>query len=96
MARVPDYANNNYWMNLLQIDSEFYGANRELLMQRLEENGIQTRPVWALNHLQKPYKDYQSYKIERAEELVYNSLCLPSSTNLTDDNLNQVITQLNG
>ena len=78
-------------MNLLQIDSEVYGENREMLMQRLEENGIEARPVWALNHLQKTYKDYQSYKIERAEELVNNSLCLPSSTNLNNQDLNKVI-----
>jgi len=95
-AEVPNYANNNHWMNLLQIDSEIYGEDREALMRRLDEKGIQTRPVWALNHLQKPYKDYQKYGVQRAVELVKNSLCLPSSTNLTDDNLIHVITQLHG
>lgn len=96
LADVPDYADSNHWMNVLLIDSEVYGEDREALMQRLEENSIQTRPVWALNHLQKPYRDCQNYRIERAEELVNNSICLPSSTNLTSDNLNHVITQLNG
>ena len=37
-------------------------------MQRLDENGIQTRPVWTLNHLQKLYQECQNYKIERAKE----------------------------
>ena len=96
IANAPDYADNNHWMNLLQINSEIYGYDRDTLMQRLEKKGIQTRPVWALNHLQKPYIDCQNYRIERAEELVYNSLCLPSSTNLANDNLNHVTTQLNG
>jgi perosamine synthetase len=95
IAPVPDYANSNYWMNLLQIDSRIYGQDRESLMSRLEEAGIQTRPVWVLNHLQKPYKNYQSYKIEQAEELVNNSLCLPSSTNLSDKELNKVVEVLN-
>ena len=96
IVSVSDYAENNHWMNLLQIDSEIYGEDREALMHRLEENGIQTRPIWFLNHLQKPYWDCQSYKNEKAEELVKTSLCLPSSTNLKDDDLNNVITQLNG
>jgi len=96
MAPLPDYSDNNHWMNLVQIDSEHYSEDRETLMQRLENNGIQTRPVWTLNHLQVPYRNCQTYRIKKAEELVYNSLCLPSSTNLTENNLNQVIAQLNG
>ncbi len=96
LANVPDYADNNHWMNVLQIDNAVYGEDRDSIMQRLEKNRIQTRPVWALNHLQKPYKDCQSYKIEKAEELVNNSLCLPSSTNLSDEDLNKVIDILGG
>ena len=46
MAQVTDYADNNHWMNLLQGHSEIHGEDRDVLMQRLEENGIQTRPVW--------------------------------------------------
>ena len=95
IAHVPDYAFNNNWMNLLQIDSETYKENRETLMVRLEENGIQTRPVWALNHLQKPYKNCQSYKIKKAEELINNSLCLPSSSNLKNDEIMKVINAFN-
>jgi aminotransferase in exopolysaccharide biosynthesis len=94
LANVPDYAENNQWMNILQINSEMYDEDREALMCRLIQHGIQTRPVWALNHLQKPYRDCQSYKVERAEELVNKSLCLPSSSNLTDDEIKNVITHL--
>ena len=65
-------------------------------MQRLEENGVQTRPVWTLNHIQKPYEHCYNYKIERSEELVNNSLCLPSSTNLSDEDIKNVISNLNG
>jgi len=60
-------------------------------MKRLERNGIQTRPVWKLNHEQKPYKKCQYYKIKKAAELVEKSLCLPSSTNLNKYELNKII-----
>ena len=93
---IPDYADNNHWMNLMQIDSNIYGEDSETLMQTLEENRIQTRSVWRLNHEQKPYKDCQYYKIEKAEKLVKNSLCLPSSANLSNENLNKIISVLNG
>ena len=96
LSKVPDYAENNHWLNLLQIENKVYNENREVLMKRLEENGIQTRPVWKLNHEQKSYKDCQYYKIEQANELVEKSLCLPSSSNLTNKNLEMIVCQLNG
>jgi len=96
LSITPDYADNNHWLNLLQIDKKIYCNDRETLMERLKSNGIQTRPVWKLNHEQKPYKNCQHYKIERAKKLVENSLCLPSSSNLTNENQNKVVTQLNG
>jgi dTDP-4-amino-4,6-dideoxygalactose transaminase len=96
MAKVPDWAENNHWMNILLIDEFVYGKDRVTLISHLLDADIQTRPVWTLNHQQKPYRDCQNYRIERAEVLVYNSLCLPSSANLNDDNLNHVTTQLNG
>ncbi len=91
MTGVPDYADNNHWMNMLQIDSESYGENMESLMQRLEKNSIQARPVWGLNHLQKPYMNCQNYRIKRSEELVSNSLSLPSSTNISKEDFNNII-----
>jgi aminotransferase in exopolysaccharide biosynthesis len=94
LAGVPNYAHNNHWINLLQIESEVYLKDRKTLMQQLDENGIQTRPVWVLNHLQKPYRDCQNFKIEKATELVEKSLCLPSSSNLSDDELQRVLNGL--
>jgi len=96
ISKAPSYADNNHWMNLLQIDPKVYGKDREELMKKLEEKRIQTRPVWKLNHEQKPYKNCQYYKIENAKKLVENSLCLPSSSNLTNEDLNTIISQLNG
>lgn len=95
IANVPSYARNNHWMILLQIEKNSYGEDQEKLMNRLDENNIQTRPAWSEIHLQKPYRKYQNYKVEKAEELVHNSLCLPSSTNLSDKDLESVIAQLN-
>jgi len=95
IVNVPDYSKNNYWINLIQIDSKIYGKDRNKLMQWLKENGIQTRPLWGLNHMQKPYLGNQTYKIERAIKLLNNTLCLPSSTNLTNEDISRIIEKLN-
>jgi aminotransferase in exopolysaccharide biosynthesis len=96
IAEVPENADNNHWMNVIQIDSARFGTDREGLMDRLEQNGIETRPVWALNHMQKPYRDCQTYQIVHAKRLVKDSLCLPSSTNLSDEDIQFVNSKLYG
>jgi len=96
LANVPDYADNNHWMSLIRINDQKFSINKELLMVKLEKNGIQTRPVWALNHKQKPYKNHQNYKIDNAEVLVSSSLCLPSSVSLKDSEIDKIVRVLNG
>ena len=82
ISEVPNYANNNHWLNLIKLDKSSFEKDVESLMMRLEKNGIQSRPVWQLNHLQKSYKNCQKYFVENAKNLVDNSLCIPSSPSL--------------
>ena len=94
LAEVPPYANNNLWMYPLQIDGRQYPRGRDELMKWLDEHGVQTRPLWCLNHLQKPYRDCQSYKIQRAYEFSDKTLFIPCSVNLTSSEINSVIENL--
>lgn len=91
LADVPDYAHPNYWFYCLQIDSEKYGMNREALMQYCSENKIQTRPMWYLNHMQKPYQNCQHHQIENAFRLFEQTLNIPCSVNLTRTQLDTVV-----
>ncbi len=91
LAEVPGYASNNHWMYPLLIDKEKYGIDRETLMKYLSENGIQTRPLWFLNHLQKPYMKCQNYKVEKAYELLEKTLNIPCSTNLTKKDILKIV-----
>ena len=93
LADVPPYANNNHWLNILQI-MEGCIPNKESVMNKLDKKGIISRPVWMLNHLQKPYKNCQTHKIENAHKLVMNSLCLPSSPSLREKDLDKIISNL--
>lgn len=95
LAEVPDYADNNHWMYALRIDEISYGKGRDELMTFLHKNKIQTRPVWYLNHLQKEYIKYQAYYIENAQMLLNNTLNIPCSVNLNNDNIDWIIGKLN-
>jgi aminotransferase in exopolysaccharide biosynthesis len=94
LAEVPDYAEQNYWFYSLQIDKNLYSRDRNELMEYLSENKIQTRPVWELNHKQEMYKEYQAYKIEKADELWEKTLNIPCSVNLQYEDILKVIEEL--
>ena len=75
----PNYSKSNYWINILKID-EKYKYSKNSLIKRLISKNIQVRSVWLPNHLQKPYKEYQSYQIKMANKIFKNYICLPSSS----------------
>jgi len=91
IAGVPSYAQNNHWVNVLQLHYENNEKERNRVKQQLEYYGIESRVVWTLNHKQKIYENCQAYQIENANKLVEKSLCLPSSSNLSYEDINKVI-----
>ena len=96
IASTPLYSSNNYWLNILQINTLIHKYSMSELLQKCNKNKIETRPVWMLNHEQKPYKNFQTYKINKANDLVKKSICLPSSPDLTTEILDRIINILNG
>jgi aminotransferase in exopolysaccharide biosynthesis len=94
LAPLPGYADNNCWLCALQIDAKVYGQDREAVMARLHSGGIQSRPLWHLNHRQRPYRDCQTYRLERAPVLWDQSLCLPSSAGLSPAQVGEVVAAL--
>jgi aminotransferase in exopolysaccharide biosynthesis len=91
VAQVPDYAENNCWMIPLQIDPRLQGRDRDALMADLSKRGIQTRPLWQLNHLQTPYQGCEAWDIARAPKLLASTINLPCSVGLTPEQLRTVV-----
>lgn len=82
MLEAPLGTSANYWFYSLLVDQKKYGMDREKLMNCLTRKGIQSRPVWYLNHLQRPYRKNQAYKIEKALWFWKRVLNVPCSTSL--------------
>lgn len=81
----------NYWFYSLFVEKEKYGMGKDELLKRLKEVGIETRPIWYLNHLQKPFKNNYAYKIEKAIYYWERVLNIPCSTNLTVEDIKYVV-----
>ena len=94
IADGPAYARNNHWLYALQIDAERYGRDRERVMTDLATAGIETRPVWELNHRQRPYQQCSHGRVDCARSLHERTLNLPCSTNLTSHQVDVVCERL--
>jgi perosamine synthetase len=94
-SNVPHYAKNNYWLNLIQIDEKIYNHSIHELIKIFDNNNIQIRPVWLLNHKQKMFKKYQNFEIDNANKLIKKSLCVPSSSNLKFSEFQKIIKLFN-
>lgn len=78
---------NHWFYSLLLKQSEL---NVQTLIDKLNAQGIQTRPIWGLIHQQIPYKDTQIYEIENAIWYRQRILNLPCSTNLSQSDVDYV------
>ena len=83
MSNLPYYNGCNYWLNILKIKKKLSKAKLSKIIKYLYNNSIEARPFWFPNHLQKKYKNCQTYRLEYINKIYKNRLCLPSSPQLT-------------
>ncbi|MCC9017150.1 DegT/DnrJ/EryC1/StrS family aminotransferase [Flavobacterium lipolyticum] len=82
---------SNYWLNTILIDPDITSnRNRESLRLALEKENIESRPLWKPMHLQPIFETYPYYGNKIAEDLFEKGLCLPSGSNLTNENKNRI------
>jgi dTDP-4-amino-4,6-dideoxygalactose transaminase len=81
---------SNYWLTCITIDQVKSGTNREKLRHALELENIESRPLWKPMHLQPVFHKYRSYVNGTSETLFENGLCLPSGSNLMEEDLSRI------
>ncbi|OYQ32122.1 pyridoxal phosphate-dependent aminotransferase [Flavobacterium cyanobacteriorum] len=86
----PNYY-SNYWLTSIVIDPEkSNGKTREGLRLAMERDNIESRPLWKPMHLQPVFEKYPYYGGKVSETLFENGLCLPSGSNLTNDDRHRI------
>ena len=67
------------------------GVDRDGLIRALDAENIESRPVWKPMHLQPVFANCESVGGAVAEEFFRDGLCLPSGSNLSEDDLARVV-----
>lgn len=82
---------SNRWLTAIVVDSnENHGLTKLNLRIALQEDNIESRPIWKPLHRQPLFKDAPYYGGKVAEDLFKKGLCLPSGSNLSEADLNRV------
>jgi pyridoxal phosphate-dependent aminotransferase EpsN len=92
---IAAYGEPNYWLTVITL-KQGCGVEPLDILQELEDNNIESRPVWKPMHLQPVFKSCRFYPFSDSvtsisEDIFNRGLCLPSDTKMTDEDLNRVM-----
>lgn len=97
LGRIIEFregTSSNKWFYSLEIDKTKVKATMREIITSLQDKGIETRAIWGLINEQIPYLGYDKYKLEKAPYYAERILNLPSSTNITKDDIEYVVEQV--
>ena len=95
MPEAP-YGTATRWLTCLTLDATAFGATREEVRLALEAENIESRPIWKPMHLQPVFADCRYVGRGVSDAIFADGLCLPSGSDLTDDDLARVIGLVRG
>ena len=81
---------SNMWFYSLEINQDKVKATMKEIITKLEEKGVQTRAIWGLINEQLPYIHEVTYKLEKAPYYAERILNIPSSTQITEEEIHYV------
>jgi dTDP-4-amino-4,6-dideoxygalactose transaminase len=76
---------SNYWLTTILIDPARTGISMRELQFALEKENIESRLLWKPMHMQPVFKQCPSYLNGVSDLLFKTGLCLPSGSNMTEE-----------
>ncbi|MDR8392374.1 aminotransferase class I/II-fold pyridoxal phosphate-dependent enzyme [Aliifodinibius sp. S!AR15-10] len=93
--KEPDGYYSNRWLTTILVNpKETRGVTREQIRIELEKKNIETRPLWKPMHMQPLYHGSPYYGNGISDKLFEYGLCLPSGSNLTEEERERVVTSI--
>lgn len=94
MLKEDDKRVSTHWLSVMRLNNSKITPND--ILEALEKENIESRPIWKPMHMQPIFKKYPFFNhnakgISISEELFKNGICLPSDTNMTKKEQERVI-----
>ena len=84
---INDWDEPNYWLSVMTLEGTVSPLD---VMEALEKENIESRPVWKPMHMQPFFSEYDYIGSDVSEKLFENGVCLPSDTKMTDEDLERI------
>ena len=89
-----DWNRPNYWLSCITLNDT---KVRPLdIMEALEAENIESRPIWKPMHMQPFFEKYDFVGTDVSQKLFENGVCLPSDTKMTDEDLLRICRIIKG
>ena len=88
-----DFERPNYWLSAITLKGELKPND---IIEALENENIESRPLWKPMHLQPMFAHYDYVGGNVAENLFKTGVCLPSDTKMTEEDLQRVVNVIKG
>lgn len=86
---------SNRWLTCILVEPKLNnGLTREIIRLALDEENIESRPLWKPMHQQPIFANCKSYNNSVSDKLFEEGLCLPSGSNLTDEDFDRIFESL--
>ncbi len=79
------------WLTCILVNPQIHGETSEAIRKRLAINGIESRRAWKPLHLQPAFSSCRMVRGDVSEQLFNQGLCLPSGSNLNQDDIGRII-----
>lgn len=83
----------NCWLSCMTLSGQVRPLD---IMEALEKENVESRPVWKPMHLQPFFEEYDYVGGDVGEKLFENGVCLPSDTKMTDEDLDRICEIIKG
>lgn len=90
---INDWNNPNCWLTSITLNGKITPTQ---LMDALEEENIESRPVWKPMHMQPIFEQYDYVGTNVGQTLFETGVCLPSDTKMTETDLERVVKIIKG
>jgi len=87
----PENFFSNRWITC--IETESFELREQIRLELLKDD-IESRPLWKPMHMQPVFKDYLHFTNGTSEQLFDKGLCLPSGSNLSQNDLDRVLNNI--
>lgn len=81
VTMMPDLQESNFWLSCLTLTGKVKPLD---VMKVLEQENIESRPLWKPMHLQPFFQEYEYVGGRVAKKLFEAGVCLPSDSKLTE------------